>query len=422
MTSKELILELFGKGLGELLVLHVRQDDVCMGCVVLEKGKLIVRDQGLLAGFKPAQFAPCMEDGILGMVAASRNQVWESLTFFGLNLCNIPLDLSRTRYGALTAAQDQYGDSLIEFVGSVYRGYQLMLDHHFLPVVLLKEIQSKEGLGGLAVCDLRIVPMDLSVIRRINDVVRKSVEKQLSLEVQDVEVISEEFDKLFPAHVAEPAPETRPNPVQSTPPATAPAAPVPKPAPAKTTPPAAKTSRSASDADRTAVSKSPSAVAAPGRGAPAQELAPVIRLLKLVAAEIGEARAFEMFERWAAEFLSSEVRAMLGRQQVNGQSPRRFYDAAKSHFERFGERYSIVEEAPDRIVHEIHGCMYRQACLRVGGINMDKWGTCMQVIPVVRSKAASGADPNLEWVLNRCDRRSDQPCLYEIRKRQDEAG
>ncbi|MBI2992791.1 MAG: hypothetical protein HYY48_01280 [Gammaproteobacteria bacterium] len=421
MSSNDLILELFGKGLGELLVLHVRREDVCLGNIVLEKGKLIVRDQGLLSGFKPAQFAPCMESGVLGMVAAFNNQIWESLTFFGLNYCNMPQDLSRTRHGALTAAQDQYGDSLIEFIGSVYRGYQLMLDHHFLPVVLLKEIQSKEGLRGLAVCDLRVVPMDLAVIRRINDVVRKSVEKQLSLDVQDVEVITEEFDKLFPGFVAEPVIQAR----SERAPLTA-LAPAPKPAPAKPAPPVAKPGPAARRQETSSAPGPATASIVPLRSvqaekvAPVQELAPVIRLLKVVAAEIGDARAFEMFERWATDFLSAEVRAMLERQEIFNQSPRRFFDAVKSHFERFGERYSIVEEAPDRIVHEIHGCMYRQACLRVGGINMDKWGTCMQVIPLVRSKAAAVADPNLEWVWNRCDRRSDQPCLYEIRRNRGE--
>lgn len=418
MRANDLILELFGKGLGELLILHVRQNDVCLGNIVLEKGRLIIRDQGLLSGFKPAQFEPCAQDGVLGMVTAATGQIWESLTFHGLNHCEVPVDLSRTRHGALTAAQNQDGDSLIEFVGSVYRGYQLMLDHHFLPVVLLREIQSKEGQSGLAVCDLRIVPMDLAVIRKINDVVRKSVERQLTLDVQDVEVISEEFDKLFPGHVAAAPPVAKPRPAN---PASAAVAAKPSPSslnastftttgptPARNNPPQVSSSLPPATREVARHAETTRQV---------EDLVPVVRLLKLVVGEIGEARAFELFERWAADFVAAEVRAMLERNPTNGSTPRQFFDAVKSHFERFGERYVVVEETPERIVHEVHGCMYRQACLRVGGINMEKWGTCTQVIPTVRNKAAALAAPDLEWVWNRCDRRSGQPCLYEIHRR-----
>lgn len=391
MAANDLILELFGRGLGELLVLHARKDEVYLGNVVLEKGRLVIKDQGLLPGFKPAQLEPCREEGILGMITVSQNKVWESITFNGLQRCDLPVDLGKTRHGALTAAANQYGESLIDFVGSVYRGYQLMLDHHFLPVVMLWEIRTREGQRGLAVCDLRVVPMDLGIIRKINDVVRKSVEKQLILEVQDLEVVSEEFDRLFPDHVS----VQQAGGVSGS---------------GKPPPPI-----SGGKANASPVQQEISAGAGMTQGA--DLIVPVLQLLRLVAAEIGEARAFGLFEKWAEEFVTAQVRGMLERQHINQATPRRFYDAMKSHFERFGEQYVIVEETPDRIVHEIHGCLYRQACLRVGGINMEKWGTCTQVIPTVRNKAATLVDPGLEWVWNRCDRRSGQPCLYEIHRR-----
>jgi len=190
-------LSLFKQGLGELLVLHVTSSTVCLGNILLEKGRVMLKDSGHLSGLKPTQLTPCWEGGILGMVAESGKHQWQSMTFYGLEKCDLPVDLGKTRHGALSAAENQYGESLIEFVGSVYRGYQLMLDNHFLPVVLLTEARAKDGERGLPVGDLRMVPMDLSVIRRLNDEVRRSVEKRLVVDVEDLDVKAEVFDEMF---------------------------------------------------------------------------------------------------------------------------------------------------------------------------------------------------------------------------------
>lgn len=197
MIPTSLVLSLFKQGLGELFVLHVSSSTVCLGNVVLEKGRVLLKDKGHLTGLKPAQLAPCWEGGILGMVADSGGHEWQSMTFYGLERCDLPVDLGKTRHGALVAAQNQYGESLIDFVGSVYRGWQLMLDNHFLPVVLLSEVRTRDGVRGLAVGDLRMVPMELSIIRKLNDVQRQSVEKRLVLDVEDLEVKREVFDELF---------------------------------------------------------------------------------------------------------------------------------------------------------------------------------------------------------------------------------
>ena len=82
-------------------------------------------------------------------------------------------------------------------MGSVYRGYQLMLDNHFLPVVLLNEIRTKKGERGLMVTDLRSAPMEISVIREVNDAVRNSIKKYLILNVEDIKVDPEYFKQLF---------------------------------------------------------------------------------------------------------------------------------------------------------------------------------------------------------------------------------
>jgi hypothetical protein len=202
MAPTSLILSLFRQGLGELLTLHVTGRAVVLGNVVLEKGRLMLKDKGYLTGFTPAQMEPCLDGGTLGIVTASAGHPWESLTFSGLELCDLPVDLGKTRHGALVAAQNQYGESLISFIGSVYRGYQLMLDNHFLPVVLLTELKTKDGQSGLPISDLRMVPMDIAVIRNLNDLVRKSVEKRLVVDVEDVRMNADEFANLFSTYVA----------------------------------------------------------------------------------------------------------------------------------------------------------------------------------------------------------------------------
>lgn len=197
MALADTIRRLYAQGLGELLILHVKDGKPMLGYLYFEKGRLALRDQGLLGDMTPGQLQPCWESGLLGTVCGTEGQQWESMTFYGLEQCNLPLDLGKTRHGALVAAQNQYGESLLSFVGSVYRGYQLMLEHHFLPVILLKEVNNKRDETGLAVSDLRTVPMSISMIRNLNDIVWKSVEKRLTMAVDNTHIDQAEFEEMF---------------------------------------------------------------------------------------------------------------------------------------------------------------------------------------------------------------------------------
>jgi hypothetical protein len=188
---------MFMQGLGQLLMMHITGKNLILGYVSYEKGKLMIRDTGLLGNVKPAQLAPCWDYGLLGCLYSTDKFEWNSLTFCGLEQTDIPVELSDTRQGAMFAAENQYGENLINFTGSVYRGYHLMMENHYLPVVILKSIKIKTGESGLAVGDLRAAPINLSIIRRVNDIVRESFEKQLLLEVEDIQVNSEKFDEMF---------------------------------------------------------------------------------------------------------------------------------------------------------------------------------------------------------------------------------
>ena len=203
MVLKDLIHSLFKQGLGEFLVLHVMTENIYLGNISYEKGRLAFKDKGFLTGVKSAQLLPCWRDGILGLICSSTGCEWESLTFCGQEQCDLPVDLSKTRQGAFMNAKNQYGENLMDFIGSVYRGYQLMLDNHYLPVVLLHQVQTRTGESGLAVSDLRTARINLSIIRNVNDIVRGSVEKRLLLDVEDTQVSSKDFEKLFGNYLPE---------------------------------------------------------------------------------------------------------------------------------------------------------------------------------------------------------------------------
>lgn len=201
MTLLKTINSLFKQGLGELHVMHFDKGKFVFGHIFYEKGRLVIRDNKLLSEFKAAQFAPCWQSGMLGVVCAEPKKgkrPWETITFNGLEKCDVPLDLSKTRHGALIAAENQYGDKLVDFVGSVYRGYQLMMENHFLPIVLLKKARTKNGQDGLIVCDLRAAPMPIALINTIHNEVGQSVERNMVLTIdEDLSLDDSEFNQMF---------------------------------------------------------------------------------------------------------------------------------------------------------------------------------------------------------------------------------
>ena len=189
--------ELFVRGLGELLMLRQKGERVMLGNLTMDKGHLTFKDRGLLAEIVPARVAPCWDIGIVGAVCDVRGNDWDSLTYLGPDHCTIPVDLSSTRHGLLRSVVNAAGEDLIMFKGSVYRGFKMLLDAHLLPVVLPIPIMTKEGVQGLAVTDFRFASAPIDVLFAANDLVRKSVDRRLSLSVEDFDVSDAEFDTLF---------------------------------------------------------------------------------------------------------------------------------------------------------------------------------------------------------------------------------
>jgi hypothetical protein len=198
MVNTKQLKILYEAGLGHHLVLHRTPERVFLGALKFDKSKLVIRDNGFLQNIKPATLDPCFENGTIGMVCKTEKYDWDSLTFYGIEKTEIKSDLSKTRNGALVAAENQYGDKLINFAGSIYRGFQLLLENHFLPVILLETIISKQGEIGLVVSDLRTIPMDIKKISTLNDEVMKTIEKHTTLDVNDdTDMSDSDFEEMF---------------------------------------------------------------------------------------------------------------------------------------------------------------------------------------------------------------------------------
>jgi hypothetical protein len=201
MVAKFILEYLVKQGLSEHLVLHIVDGKPCLGHILYDKNRLHLKDTGALVGINPKSLMPCWENGVVGMITPSRNREWESLTFLGVENCKIPIDLSATRHGVMGQVRNQYGDSLITFEGSIYRGFKLLLDNHFLPVILLHQIKSKKSIDGLAVADLRIAPMPIKTVLLINDMVAGVVDKKLSMSVEEADLDAGDFEKLFGSYL-----------------------------------------------------------------------------------------------------------------------------------------------------------------------------------------------------------------------------
>ena len=204
MTAKEFknLLEKFcDYDLGNYLVLHKSNKQVFIGSLVFEQGKMRIHNTELISNITPELFAPVWNEGLIGMICQTDKHEWDGLTFYSTAECDIKTDLSSTRNTALAAAQNEYGDNLINFKGPVYRGFELMLKNSFLPVILLKPVKSKSGELGIVVADLRAAPIKIDLIVKLNDMVVKSLEKYKIVDVDDMEMTDEDFDKYFDTYI-----------------------------------------------------------------------------------------------------------------------------------------------------------------------------------------------------------------------------
>ena len=188
---------LYAAGLGELMVLHVAGDRPFLGQFVKDKGRLKLRDRGLLGKIELDEVATCFDMGICGAISLQPNREWESLTFTGPDWCELNIDLSATQVRLYRSAHGAFGERLSDFLGSVYRGYKLMLDSHIIPVLLMKPVAIDGGFHGLAVANLRVASVSMGVLGSVYDQLSAVTDQYLTLDVHDVSISESEFDELF---------------------------------------------------------------------------------------------------------------------------------------------------------------------------------------------------------------------------------
>lgn len=194
---KRLLESLSRHGLGDYYALYRTNKHVYFGKVGYVHGHLAVKDTNIFSDFNPTLFEPVWHEGLVGMICFSSKFNWDSLTYYGLQHCRIKPDFTSTRENALLAAENQYGDSIMGFQGSIYRGFNLLLENSFLPVILLHPIKSDNDELGLVVSDLRTVPLPMKLLVRINDMVVKSIRKVNFYQVNTVDMSATDFDRLF---------------------------------------------------------------------------------------------------------------------------------------------------------------------------------------------------------------------------------
>lgn len=197
---------LFQRGLGEFPLLRRVDEAARIGVLVMNKGQLVFKDRGVLPATKYAEVAPCWDLGLLGAITDLKGEQWESLSFVGIDRCEVKVDLSSTRHNVLGRIIAATGENVLDFKGSVYRGFKLMLDAGLLPIVLPLPVATREGAMGLAVTDFRFATVPLEALIKVNDLVRQAVDEHLTLDVHEVDLDEQEFATLFERYQDNPPP------------------------------------------------------------------------------------------------------------------------------------------------------------------------------------------------------------------------
>ena len=197
MIASNLVSELFDAGLGESFVLHAVDGRPFIGQFVLDKGRLTLKDRGLLHDVTAEQLKDCFRQGICGALCHEQGREWESLTFVGPQRCSLGFPMDPVYKDIMAGARNSFGERLLDFTGSIYRGYQLLMDNYFLPVVLLQELEVEGGLTGLAVTNLRAAKVPMDTLGSIHSQLHQVMDLHLTLEVKDVELSANDFDELF---------------------------------------------------------------------------------------------------------------------------------------------------------------------------------------------------------------------------------
>ncbi len=179
-----LIESLFIHGLSELPVLYTRANGTYLGYMVYQKGHLAFKDSGLFSCADPN--LTDWNRYFVGMVCYREMLQWKSLSFYGVDYCRLSSNINRDLKASLTEVQNEFGDRLLDFVGSIYRAYNLLLANEFLPVVLLQQAFSTNNLPGLIIGDLRAAHLPPNIITEVHKLLTQTLEKRLTIGLDEL--------------------------------------------------------------------------------------------------------------------------------------------------------------------------------------------------------------------------------------------
>lgn len=182
----DLVDVLFRQGLGELPVFYSRLNGAYLGNMVYERGRIYFKDKGMLGGMPEVAEVTDWDSHIVGTVCYRKLLKWESLSFYGIDYCELQSGPDAGTVARLKGMQNQYGDRLFDFIGSIYRAYHLMLDNGLLPVVLLRPVRIKGNGTGLTIADLQSTGIVTRMGDEIEREIRHAIEKHLTLNVEEI--------------------------------------------------------------------------------------------------------------------------------------------------------------------------------------------------------------------------------------------
>ena len=181
---------LFRQGLSSYPVLCRRDNAVYLGRIIFEKERIVFKDMGILNGEGKNINIDDYEKYIVGMVCFQRLQEWESLSFFGADYCKFSGELDEDLHTSLVSMKDR--NRLYDFIGSLYRAFNMLMEEGHIPIVFLKSIKSKDDTFGLTIIDLRSLldnktdSLD-AVYEAVNELLINAIEKRLTFDLNNMD-------------------------------------------------------------------------------------------------------------------------------------------------------------------------------------------------------------------------------------------
>lgn len=187
MSLLTTINSLFSHGLGEYPVLCKKIDNIYLGNMIFEKDHLFFKDRGVLTESDAIPDNYPWPDQILGMVCFRDTYRWQSLTFYGVDHCQLD-NIEPVHRGKLMEIKNQDQDRMSDFIGSVYRAYQILLEHGFLPVGLLHPVKTHNDEHGICICDLQSAGLSPDTKEAIKHLIHAAVDRQLTIKLEDITI------------------------------------------------------------------------------------------------------------------------------------------------------------------------------------------------------------------------------------------